>query len=158
MSIAPEGLGRGGRRSLSPELNLVPYIDLLTCMTVFLLMTAVWTQLAQLDVAQRAPGTVDPRDTPAAAPLRIAVGSEGFVVVGTATAPERRLDKRDGRYDFAMLRAVLVEIRRQLPDLHDVQVACDDAVAYEDVVRTADVARGARFPAVTVTDLAGAHL
>jgi biopolymer transport protein TolR len=156
MSIAPEQPGRGGRRSLSPELNLVPYIDLLTCMVTFLLITAVWTQLAQLDVAQRAPGKDVPRDAPAAAPLRIAVAGDGFVVAANAT--ERRLDKREGRYDYDTLRSVLVEIHRQLPDLLDVHVACDDAVAYEDVVRTADVARGARFPAVTVTDLAGARL
>jgi biopolymer transport protein TolR len=155
MSIAPEQLGRGGRRSLSPELNLVPYIDLLTCMVTFLLITAVWTQLAQLDVAQRAPGK-NPGDAPVATPLRIAVGGDGFVVAANAT--ERRLDKREGRYDYDTLRSVLVEIHRQLPDLLDVHVACDDAVAYEDVVRTADVARGARFPAVTVTDLAGAQL
>jgi biopolymer transport protein ExbD len=156
MSVAPEAFGRGGRRSSTPDLNLVPYIDLLTCMVTFLLITAVWTQLAQLDVAQRAPGKHDPRDAPVAAPLRIAVGSDGFVVASSAT--ERRLDKREGRYDFATLRSVLVEVRRQLPDLQDVQVACEDAVAYEDVVRTADAARAARFPAVTVTDLAGAHL
>ncbi|HVV52020.1 MAG TPA: hypothetical protein VHO06_20295 [Polyangia bacterium] len=41
------------------ELNLVPYIDLLTCTVAFLLITAVWTQLARLEVRQRGRGDLD---------------------------------------------------------------------------------------------------
>ena len=51
--------GRSGRQKpVNAELNLVPYIDLLTCMVAFLLITAVWTQLASLSVSQKGPGTV----------------------------------------------------------------------------------------------------
>src|SRR6187549_1343230 len=57
---APMGFtidGKGGRQKpVNAELNLVPYIDLLTCMVAFLLITAVWTQLASLSVSQKGPG------------------------------------------------------------------------------------------------------
>ena len=63
MAVSTEGssnLGGGGdrRKPLSADLNLVPYIDLLTCMVAFLLITAVWTQLATLQITQKgaAPG------------------------------------------------------------------------------------------------------
>lgn len=45
--------GSGGRRrSLDAEVNLVPFIDLLSMCICFLLMTAVWTQLGAVQVKQ----------------------------------------------------------------------------------------------------------
>lgn len=46
------GMGSGGRRSLDAEINLVPFIDLLSMCICFLLMTAVWTQLSSVQVKQ----------------------------------------------------------------------------------------------------------
>jgi biopolymer transport protein ExbD len=37
-----------GKRALDAALNLVPFIDLLSCCIAFLLITAVWSQSAQL--------------------------------------------------------------------------------------------------------------
>ena len=48
---------RSRQKPVNAELNLVPYIDLLTCMVAFLLITAVWTQLASLPISQKGPGT-----------------------------------------------------------------------------------------------------
>src|SRR2546429_1824314 len=46
-----EHTGRGGKKPLDAELNLVPFIDLLSCCISFLLITAVWTQIAGLQVS-----------------------------------------------------------------------------------------------------------
>src|SRR2546423_11186107 len=46
-----EHTGKGGKKPLDAELNLVPFIDLLSCCIAFLLITAVWTQIAGLQVA-----------------------------------------------------------------------------------------------------------
>src|SRR2546423_8613294 len=48
---SPEPAGKGGKKLLDAELNLVPFIDLLSCCISFLLLTAVWTQIAGLQVA-----------------------------------------------------------------------------------------------------------
>ena len=51
-SAAPqEHTGKGGKKALDAELNLVPFIDLLSCCISFLLITAVWTQIAGLQVS-----------------------------------------------------------------------------------------------------------
>lgn len=50
-SIGNEG-SRGGRRSLNAEINLVPFIDLLSMCICFLLMTAVWIQIGSMQVKQ----------------------------------------------------------------------------------------------------------
>lgn len=53
MASANIGGGSSGRRkSLDAEINLVPFIDLLSMCICFLLMTAVWTQLGSVQVKQ----------------------------------------------------------------------------------------------------------
>lgn len=44
--------GGSGRKSLNADLNLVPFIDLLSVCICFLLMTAVWTQIGALPLHQ----------------------------------------------------------------------------------------------------------
>src|SRR5690606_37853437 len=51
--------GKGGKKSLDTELNLVPYIDLLMTIMTFLIMTAVWTQIAMLEVQNAQSGPPD---------------------------------------------------------------------------------------------------
>mgnify|MGYP000541235302 CR=1 FL=1 len=42
--------GKGGRKPLDASINLVPFIDLLSCCISFLLITAVWANLSQVPV------------------------------------------------------------------------------------------------------------
>src|SRR5678816_4418937 len=48
MATIGTGPARGGRRELNQELALVPFIDFLLCLVAFLLVTAVWSQLARI--------------------------------------------------------------------------------------------------------------
>lgn len=53
MAVTTIGDGSSGRRrSLDAEINLVPFIDLLSMCICFLLMTAVWSQLNSIPVKQ----------------------------------------------------------------------------------------------------------
>ena len=44
--------GSSGKRSLVTDVNLIPFIDLLSVCICFLLMTAVWVQLGVLEIKQ----------------------------------------------------------------------------------------------------------
>lgn len=56
------GGGKGRRRSLDSEINMVPMIDLLMVTISFLLITAVWVHSKRLEGTAQAPG--DPTDRP----------------------------------------------------------------------------------------------
>ena len=43
-------LGTGDKKSVNIELNIVPFIDLMSCLTSFLLVTAVWVNIAQINI------------------------------------------------------------------------------------------------------------
>lgn len=51
-SIGPSGAIGGRRKSLDAEINLVPFIDLLSMCICFLLMTAIWMEVGALQVKQ----------------------------------------------------------------------------------------------------------
>lgn len=40
----------GGKGDVNVELNIVPFIDLMSCLTAFLLVTAVWVNIAQINI------------------------------------------------------------------------------------------------------------
>src|SRR5881392_2899003 len=99
MGVSVQSSGKGGRKSLNADLNLVPYIDLLTCMVAFLLITAVWTQLARLQAQQKGQGQAG-EETPPELQVKITVvvNQEGCnVVVGPDQTP---IPKRGTEYDF----------------------------------------------------------
>lgn len=52
--------GHGGKRSTNHEIPLIPFIDFLLCLVAFLLVTAVWTQMARIAADAKVPGP--PRD------------------------------------------------------------------------------------------------
>ena len=51
----------GGKRDLDAQLNLTPFIDLLSTCVCFLLVTAVWIQIGTVEIKQRL-GTDAPAD------------------------------------------------------------------------------------------------
>ncbi|HVW26786.1 MAG TPA: biopolymer transporter ExbD [Polyangiaceae bacterium] len=55
MATLDLGGGGSGRRELNHELPLVPFIDFLLCIVAFLLVTAVWSQMARLDANAKVP-------------------------------------------------------------------------------------------------------
>ena len=158
MGVSVDEGGGGGRRSVNADLNLVPYIDLLMCMVSFLLITAVWSQLARLEVKQQGEAQAADLEPPDEFKHKISVvvGADGFRVVvdDEAQAP---IPATDGAYDTA-LQTRLQDLKSQFPDKSDIKVASEDAIQYETLVRTMDAAVSAKFPDVSLLDVASSGL
>ena len=59
MATLDVGSGHGGRRALDHDIPLIPFIDFLLCLVAFLLVTAVWSQMARLRADAQVPGKQD---------------------------------------------------------------------------------------------------
>src|SRR5438477_11368248 len=82
MSVNVESGDKTGKKSVNADLNLVPYIDLLTCMVAFLLITAVWSQLARLEAHQKGQGQAGEETPPEKiVKLVVVVNTEGSNLV-----------------------------------------------------------------------------
>ena len=157
MGVAVETGCKSGKKSVNADLNLVPYIDLLTCIVAFLLITAVWSQLARLEAHQKGQGQAGEETPPdKIVKLVVVVNSEGFNLV--ADQDQQPIPKKGESYDFEKLADELKKIKDGHPDKTDIQVASEDTIKFETLVRTMDAAMTARFPDVSLIDAGGAGI
>ena len=157
MSVSVDTGNKGGKKPLNADLNLVPYIDLLTCMVAFLLITAVWSQLARLNVHQKGQGQAG-EDTPPEKVFKliVLVNGEGFNLV--AGDDQQPLPKRGDTYEHEKLGTELKKFKDTHPDKTDIQVASEDAIKFEVLIRTMDTGLTARFPDLSLIDSGGAGI
>src|ERR1700676_951470 len=151
-----EHTGKGGKKALDAELNLVPFIDLLSCCISFLLITAVWTQIAGRQVAssggppdqqQKQENTID---------VKLLLTEKGYSLTMAGAAIEiPKVNSKEGTpgFDRKTLSEKLKTLRSSLPDQSAITVQPEDAVAYEDLVNTVDVCMGEQLRNVTVAPI-----
>ena len=157
MAVAVETGGKSGKKSVNADLNLVPYIDLLTCMVAFLLITAVWSQLARLEAHQKGQGQAGEETPPdKVVKLIVLVNGEGFNLV--AGDDQQPIPKRGDQYDFDKLSGELKKFKDLHPDKTDIQIASEDTIKFETLVKTMDVALTNRFSDTSLVDASGAGI
>jgi len=151
--ISAGGGGHGGKKSVDSEIPLVPFIDLLLCCVMFLLVTAVWNQLARLDANQQQPGQQAPNEPPPEEKIKfiLQVQATGFVLASSA-GDRIEVPKSGDAYDMDGLREKLQERKRAEPNRKDLVVAPEDGVHYEDVVASMDMVVGEGFPDMSLSD------
>jgi biopolymer transport protein TolR len=157
MSVSVSTGGKSGKKPLNADLNLVPYIDLLTCMVSFLLITAVWTQLARLQASQKGQGQAGEEVPPEQqVNIVVVVNQEAFnLVVGQ---DQQVIPKKAEQYDFEKLGMELKKVKDAHPDKNDVKVASEDQIKFETLIRTMDAVLSSRFPDISLIDTGAAGL
>ena len=141
--------GKGGKKSVDTTVNLVPFIDLLCSLIAFLMMTAVWTQVGKLQVAQQGGPSADtPPDNKPTLQLNLTLTERGYLLSAGASAIE--VPKKDGSYDGKGLMEKLKVVKSDNPDQRTITVSAEDAVEYQDLVRVVDLCIEADLPDVSV--------
>ena len=149
-----EGSAKGKKKALDAELNLVPFIDLLSCCIAFLLITAVWTQISGLNVASSG-GPPDQPKEQQTIDIKLALTDKGYALqMAGATIDIPKTSGKDGpTFDQKMLVEKLKTLKASLPDQQAITVQPQDDVAYEDLVATVDTCVGQQLRDVTVAPL-----
>lgn len=77
--------GGHGKRATNHEIPLIPFIDFLLCLVAFLLVTAVWSQMARINADARVPGPPqpdEPKDPPKEKQLHVEMkGDQKFQLI-----------------------------------------------------------------------------
>jgi biopolymer transport protein TolR len=153
------------------ELNIVPYLDIVVNLVMFMLMSMAGFITFQMinvtapDVSD-GPSIVDPANPPPKPEkeelvLNITIGKQGFFIAATGgvlpgdapkdpkapppdpnTATPTIPVLPDGTYDFQKLTDKMVAIKKAYPDKSAYFLAADKDVRYDVIVQTMDATRG----------------
>src|SRR5439155_12780864 len=110
---APTPTSKGGKKALDAAINLVPFIDLLSCCLSFLLITAVWTQLARMDVTQKGQGAAGSTDEKPPEPqisLTLFIDKDGYTFA-TSAGETTPIPMQGEDYDYTKLADILKNVR-----------------------------------------------
>ena len=151
-------LGTGDKKSVNVELNIVPFIDLMSCLTAFLLVTAVWVNIARIQTkttGKSMSGDPDPDPPPQ---LSVLVDSDDLWIGVSRINEFTRIPKTTAGYDWGAFETAL-RTQKASPyfaDTRNIEVAANSTggnpVAYHDLIAAMDIAVRAGFLDVGITD------
>ncbi len=152
------GGGKKKKKSLDAVINVVPAIDLLSCLITFLLYAAVWTQISRLQVQQLGTGAPDPAqlDQQKSLIVTLAMGERGFNLstsAGTSfDVPTLGRTPEGGiQFDLKGLSDRLKQLKNDYPDQSAITLQAEDTVAYGDMVAVIDSCLAVGLIAVSVS-------
>jgi biopolymer transport protein TolR len=150
MGASLPGGGGGGRgKSQNFDLNLVPFIDLLSVLITFLLVTAVWLQLSSVNIEQsiqdpNAPPP-PPTDTPPTPPLTIHISADAVEVFRNYDARKSFAATGPDSYDWVAVQEAIKEEKQAFPTEGQCTIITDDGMKYEHMIKALDVSREEGF-------------
>lgn len=157
-------VGTDEKGSVNVELNIVPFIDLMSCLTAFLLVTAVWVNIAQINIQPKGKtrDTSNVQKDDETVTLSVLVQKDR-IWVGLSRVNEFQEipASPDGSQDWAKFETTLKDHKASafFADRADIEVAAESTTAsvvkYQDVIKAMDVAVKVGFIDVGLSDPQG---
>ena len=142
--MAGGGGGGGDKRSANAEVNLVPYIDLLSTLICFLLITAVWQQVSVLSTNSAPTPPPPPEDSfnpnppdPNKVELSLKILANAIEV--TAGKETQLISHVGGKLDKSAVSPAVALWKKNHPDKKEVTINSDPNVPYKYLIEAMDI-------------------
>lgn len=142
--------GGGGKRSVNAELNLVPYIDLLSTLICFLLITAVWQQISALTTNGSNASSSESAAPPDPNHIDLSVSVFLDRVEATAGKNMQTIANVGGEPNYEAINRVLEDWHQKWPDRKDVTLHTDSQAPYKFLIHVMDTLAESDFTDVGV--------
>ena len=131
---------RGRQKGLNFELNLVPFIDVLSVCICFLLLTAVFINLGSIHVSQAVGSESAATKSKASGTVTVSLGSGGQVRIETKDVPGQRpatvtLNGVGGQVDFKRTNDWIRSFAAQHADVKTVLLMPNPTSKYDDLIQ-----------------------
>ena len=158
-------VGTEGKGSVNVELNIVPFIDLMSCLTAFLLVTAVWVNIAQLDLKPKGKSR-DPsqiKEDEEKVVLSVLIQPDKIWLVQSRIGEQQAIDRTGSPTEYwGTFEASLSELKKSafFIDRADLELAAESVseeqkVMYQDIIWAMDIAKKTGFSDIGLTDRDG---
>lgn len=147
------GVSTPGGKGGDVELNLVPFIDLLSSLVLFLLLGAVWVQVAAINASVDTKGG---RSTASNAPVKrltVHLSKKGYELGWPASAPKnlpKAVGLKEGAFDSDALKTVIESIAKQ-DVVSSGAVSAEENVPYGDLIVALDSVKTGGITAVALS-------
>ncbi len=143
----------GGGREINSEPNIIPFIDLMSVCIIFLLLTAVWTQVSMIQIGSSVYGRKstdqqEPPPPPPKMPMVIQVYGQGYVI--NLAGRRTNIPKAEDEFDQRALILALQDIKDRYPDKKDAMISVDERLNYESLIVGMDSLLLSGFPEITI--------
>ena len=134
---------RSMRRHEVAELNITAFMNLMVILVPFLLITAVFSRVAvlELNVPDAAPGT---QAAEKAFALEVIVRDDGVLVSDRNSGPLKLIPVADSGHDLEALSSFLQAVKTQYPDKQSAAILLEPDTSYDTLVQVMDAVRNAR--------------
>src|SRR3569832_2752428 len=137
-----------GKKSVNVELNIVPFIDLMSCLTAFLLVTAVWVNIAQINIQPKGKtrDTTNVQQDDEHVTLSVLVQADRIWVGLSRVNEFQEIPKKGDQQDWEKFESTLKEHKSStfFNDRSDLEIAAESTAAapvkYQDIIHAMDVA------------------
>jgi len=132
------------KKNLDFEVNLIPFIDLLSVSICFLLITAVWLNVGSLNVKQAVGGQAqeDTKKSPLVWVRMTAQGDLDLEVQESSLVPagmrKLRIAMTENKIDMEGLEKAVASLRALEPGLNTALIQPTASTAYEDIIDVMD--------------------
>ena len=127
----------------SEFLNLTAFVDLFSTLVIFLLMTAVWNQIASLSTnVENATSSATPQDPPSLKKVNLAISLFEDRLEMLEDEASTQISYLNGDIDVSQVEATLDLWRQKYPDRKDIVLNTSNPVAYRLMIKTFDTIVG----------------
>lgn len=150
------------KKSVNVELNIVPYIDLMSCLTAFLLVVAVWVNIAQITIQPKGKNRNQPiTDVIEPPPVISVLIQSDIIYIGVsrlAIDPVQIKKAAGGDYDWTTFENALTGLKKEeaFAERNDIEIAAESTptqpVKYDHVIKAMDLAVKVGFIGVGLSE------
>jgi len=123
------------------ELNITAFMNLMVILVPFLLITAVFSQVAILELNLPTDGTAADQPVEPELQLEITIRGASIDVGDRGTGLLAVIENTPGGYDFDELGAYLRRIKQRFPDKADATLLLEPEISYQTLVAVMDKVR-----------------
>ena len=155
MGVSVDSTGKGGKKSVDAELNLVPFIDLLSVCILFLLMTAVWVQISKMSAITQPSGEAVVQHSEVASLNEVKEDRAWDILVRKSGVEIVEKGQSLGSFSANLFSEALQKLKPRLSKIENptISLRADDDVLYEDVIVVLDSLFSSKLTQVTIGGL-----
>ena len=127
------------------DINVVPMIDMMVILVLFLVFTAVFTKTNVLELNLPAAESAVP-ELPQGLNLEVIIRQAGIDVADRGSGLLKQIPKTDGGYDLSALQEYLKLVKSKYREKKEATILLEQEIPYETIVKVMDTVRVYEIP------------